>query len=227
MRTALRSPQKTNPNYDPERSIPTVASPSIGTSPPQYFHPPTEKKNNIPHFVYAVAGLLAVGILMVGLIVAVMMSNSKTKEVSAIESPTPKSNVASTSTQSINSNASNLPSSNSNLSPSGHWFGSWTSKTASFNAEATFTETAGKVSGQIIWTIQRTSNPKKMDKIGTTAVEYVQGTFDSQTQMIDVRGFRKDDANNIIILDKYHLSIADDNQTIVGKSINGQFTLKR
>ena len=66
MRAALRNPQETDPNYDPEKTILTVVSPSIITSPSEYFHPPTERKSNMPHFVYAVAGLLAVVIVVFG-----------------------------------------------------------------------------------------------------------------------------------------------------------------
>lgn len=48
MRAALRNPQETDPNFDYEKSVFTVQSPKA-TTPPQYFHPPTEKKNNRPH----------------------------------------------------------------------------------------------------------------------------------------------------------------------------------
>ena len=66
MRAALRNPQETNLNYDPEKSILTVVSPSINKSPAQSLHPPTEKKSITPHFVYAIAGLVAV-LIVVGL----------------------------------------------------------------------------------------------------------------------------------------------------------------
>ncbi len=117
---------------------------------------------------------------------------------------------------------------NPNLTPTGKWSGDWTSKSTYFTAEATFTETGGgKVTGQIVWTIRRTTNPKKTDKIGTSAVEEVQGVFNPSTRMLTLKGFRKNDPNNIIILDRYNLSLSADNQTIIGKSINGTFTLRR
>lgn len=116
---------------------------------------------------------------------------------------------------------------NKNLSPSGNWSGDWNSKSAYFTATAAFEETDGKVSGRIVWTLKRTANQKKVNKIGATAVEYVQGTYNAQTRMLNLRGIRKEDPNNIVILDRYNLSLSDDNQTLMGKSINGNFILKR
>lgn len=83
MRSALRNPHETDPNFQPEKSILTVVSPSVNTSPPQSFHPPTEKKSNPPHFIYAIAGLLAVMIIVGGLI---WVSNSKSIEISSNKS---------------------------------------------------------------------------------------------------------------------------------------------
>lgn len=96
MRSALRNPHETDPNFQPEKSILTVISPSVNTSPPQSFHPPTKEKSNTPHLIYAIAGLLAVVIVIVGLI---WVSNSKPKEISSIESPTPKISVQATPVQ--------------------------------------------------------------------------------------------------------------------------------
>lgn len=117
---------------------------------------------------------------------------------------------------------------NPDLTPTGSWSGDWSSKTTYFTAEANLTETTGgRVTGQIVWTIRRTSNPKKTDKIGTSAVEDVQGAFNPSTRILTLRGIRKNDPNNIIILDRYNLSLAADNQTLMGKSIGGTLTLRR
>ncbi len=89
MRTALRNPQETNPNYDPEKSIGTVVSPSINTSPPQYFHPPTEKKSNMPHFVYAIAGLLAI-VIVSGMIFLFRSSASNDSKSNLANTPSNK-----------------------------------------------------------------------------------------------------------------------------------------
>lgn len=68
MRKALRNPHETDPNFQPNRSVATVVSSPVNTSPPQGFHSPTEKKSNTPHLVYAIAGLLAVVIIVGSLV---------------------------------------------------------------------------------------------------------------------------------------------------------------
>lgn len=115
---------------------------------------------------------------------------------------------------------------NENLSPNGNWSGDWNSKSAYYMATVTLEETNGRINGRIVWTLKRTSNSQKINKIGASAVEYVQGTYNSQTRMLNLRGIRKDDPNNIVILDRYNLSLSDDNQTLMGKSLNGNFILK-
>lgn len=141
---------------------------------------------------------------------------------------TPTQAASNTTTNQPLANAPATTEPNPNLTPTGNWSGDWSSKTTYFTAEATFTESAGgKVSGQIVWTIRRTSNPKKTDKIGTSAVEEVQGTFNPSTKMLSLRGIRKNDPNNIIILDRYNLSLSADNQMLMGKSIGGTLTLRR
>ena len=114
-----------------------------------------------------------------------------------------------------------------NLSPSGNWSGDWSSKATQFTANASLTETNGQVSGQIVWTLVRTSNPKKISKTGATATEYVQGTFNPATRAVSLRGVRKDDPHNLVILDRYNLSLAESNRTLSGRSINGSFVLRR
>lgn len=84
MRSALRNPHETDPNFQPDKSVYTVQSP-INTMPPQPVHLKSEKKSNAPHFIYAIAGLLAVVIIIGGLV----WLNSGAKEVSTTNSSTP------------------------------------------------------------------------------------------------------------------------------------------
>ncbi len=129
----------------------------------------------------------------------------------------------------VNSVSNTIPNPvvNESLSPNGIWMGDWNSKSADYTANVTFEEKNGKVDGRIVWTLTHTKNQKKSYKIGATAVEYVQGTYDSQTRILNLRGIRKDDPNDIVILDRYKLSLSDDNQTIIGKSLNGKLILRR
>ena len=112
-------------------------------------------------------------------------------------------------------------------SPTGNWSGDWNSRSTAFTATASFTETNGKIEGQIDWNLIRTTNPKKIDKVGSRATEYVRGSFSPQTGRIELRGYRKDDPQNIVILDRYVLKVSADNRQISGKSINGNFILRR
>jgi hypothetical protein len=118
------------------------------------------------------------------------------------------------------------------ISPAGSWQGQWTNGKALYDQQLTLKDDGnGKVSGQIVHTLQRSTNPNKTGKIGLTAVEYVQGSYDPNTRIITMAGIRKDDPNNLIILDKYRLSLSSDNSTIAGATVGGktrgQITLRR
>ena len=113
------------------------------------------------------------------------------------------------------------------MSPGGSWTGDWTGKSAYFTAKMDLTETSGRIDGRIVWTLMRSSNPAKGYKTGTSAVEFVRGSFDPTTRLAKLAGYRKDDPNDIIILDRYDLSLSTDKQTLSGKSKNGNFVLRR
>lgn len=166
-----------------------------------------------PKWPYIVIGGL--GVALIAVLVVVFLPNFSS------EGPNNSSGKASVT---ANLNSTDAPN---YISPTGQYSGDWISNTASFGAQIDITEVAGKITGKIIWTLRSSPNPQKANKIGTTAVEYVNGTYNPQTRMLTLEGFRKDDPNGIIILDKYQLSAATDNQTIIGKSINGEFILKR
>jgi len=112
-------------------------------------------------------------------------------------------------------------------SPSGNWSGGWSGRSAEFSAAAGFAENNGAVSGQIHWTLRRSSNPQKAGKAGLSAIEYVQGTFDARTGRLRLKGVRKDDPYALVILDTYDLVIARDGRSLTGRSRNGTFRLQR
>ena len=125
------------------------------------------------------------------------------------------------------------PQINSNLNPAGSWSGDLSYPSgASFSAQADLTdEGGGRVRGQIVWTLVRTGNRGKTDKIGLSATEFVQGTYDAATRMLSLNGYNESDANNLIILDKYRVILAEDNRRLNGYSfggrVRGNFSLKR
>lgn len=193
---------------------------------------PINPQNDNSKWLYLIIGAMGVGLAALAIFIFLPRNTSEKTETNSqptkIEMPAKTPEISqSTVEKPTNQNFTVSPQINPDISPSGKWSGDWSSKSGTFTEEATFNENEGKVVGQIVWTIRRTSIPKKMDKIGTTAIEFVQGTFNPTTRMLDIRGYRKDDPNNIVILDKYKLSLSEDNQTLIGKSINGKFILRR
>lgn len=69
MRADLRSPQNTvtDPNFQFDKSAYTVQTPQRTYSPTPVYSP-SEKKSNTPHFIYAIAGLLGVVIVVLSVI---------------------------------------------------------------------------------------------------------------------------------------------------------------
>ncbi len=220
----------TNPSFTPPST--TAASATAAA------------QSSIPGWLYAILGglVVLVGVMAWMLFASGAADEKKTNDVVKWEvqetksnaEQTPKTSEANIVTTIARREAEKTPKTEppqtpvSTVNPSGRWAGDWNSKSTYFTAEAFFNEDgSGKVSGQITWTLRRTSNPKKADKVGSSATEYVQGTFNPVTRVLSLKGLRKDDPNNIVILDRYNLVVAADNQTITGRSIGGNFVLRR
>ena len=108
-------------------------------------------------------------------------------------------------------------------SPGGVWTGDWSSPSgAYFTLKVNLTDDGtGKVDGQIEWTMQRTRRPEKMGKIGMSAVEYVRGQYNPATQILTMKGYAKNDPNNVLVMtDNYQLTLAG-NSNLNGKARNG------
>ena len=218
------------------------------SSPTQFVPRPTANIPNssggIPGWLYAVLGAMAAIIVALG--VAFFVTRTPTeKETAKTDQSTKQGETASNLNQSNIENKQVAPTPNNanvafstprrtvsinpNLNPSGRWTGDWNSAKSSFTAELNLTDNgAGKFSGQIFWTLRSSINPKKIYKAGATATEYVQGTFNPATRTLVLSGYRKDDPNDIVVLDKYNLVLAENNQTLGGGSkSNGRFNLKR
>ena len=116
------------------------------------------------------------------------------------------------------------PKINPNLNPAGSWSGSLSYPSgASFSGQADLTdEGGGRVSGQIVWTYVSAGNRSKADKIGLSATEYVRGTYDAATRTLTLNGYSKSDPYNMIILDKYRLTLAENNRQMNGYSFGGK-----
>lgn len=106
----------------------------------------------------------------------------------------------------------------------GRWSGSWSSPSGAY-LDIVFNlndDGNGRVSGQIDWTLRRTNRPEKMSKIGMSAVEYVNGTFDPVSRKLSLQGYRKDDPNGVLVmLDQYRLTLSSDESRLSGSAKNG------
>ena len=108
------------------------------------------------------------------------------------------------------------------ISPAG-WCGNWSSPSGAYlKFDLDLSESGGSVSGQINWTLLRTSRPDKQSKIGSSAIEYVSGTFNPETREVTMRGTSKSDPNNMLVmLDQYRLNLSSDGRTLNGAAKNG------
>lgn len=220
-------------------------TPLVGVGESSAFHTPTQvfptpvsggfqqPSKSISPILYLIIGVLAAGFIAALIFIFVMPDrNDETKKTRQTDHPTEKPTTNVQSPQPAVNAPSSIPGpppADPTLTPSGSWSGDWTSdkNTSAFTAKAEFQETGGRVEGWIVWTLVRSANPQKMYKSGLTAVEYVRGTFDPPTRLMKVRGYRKDDPNNLVIYDAYNLSLSEDKQNLSGRSKNGRLRLNR
>ena len=209
-----------------------ISRPQISTQIPAQTAPKDTSK-----WLFLIIGILATAVIGMGVFMFALRgdekketANQNTKTENAAENTNRAENDIAKSTPKVNQTIEK-PQINPNLNPAGSWSGDWNSSgkyATYFTATANLNDDgAGKVSGQIVWTLQRTNNPKKVDKIGTSATEYVQGIYNPATRNVSLRGVRKDDAYDIVILDRYNLILAENNLTMRGRSKGGNFNLKR
>lgn len=110
------------------------------------------------------------------------------------------------------------------VSPQGRWTGDWSSPSGAYLTLVIDLNDAGngRISGQIQWTLRRTTRPEKMSKIGMSATEFVSGQFDENARTLTMSGYRKDDPYGVLVmLDTYRLNLASDNSRLNGNARNG------
>lgn len=116
----------------------------------------------------------------------------------------------------------------------GTWRGTWTNPQGYvYFAEMHLNVSAdGVIDGDIRWTLNNSPQDADIVKIGLKATEYIKGTYDSQSRILTFEGYKKDDPDIIIGLDKYKLIFSEDNKVIGGITFNngnwrGLFSLTR
>jgi hypothetical protein len=74
----------------------------------------------------------------------------------------------------------------------------------------------GNVEGAIGWTLRDSPSPLVASKLGKRGTEYVHGRYYPDSGALVVEGYRKDDPDGIIDLDKYRLVVSPAGKTIGG-----------
>jgi hypothetical protein len=93
------------------------------------------------------------------------------------------------------------------------WTGTWESpRGAVYDAElvATFNP-SGAVEGRILWTLRKApaNRPDYAGKEGRTGTEYIWGTYAPESRSLNLEGYRRDDHQGILGLDRYRLTLSE------------------
>jgi hypothetical protein len=232
--------------YDPETTQrippPRSANPPLAEilHPPQHSQPIQPQSG--PKFIYAIVAIMAGLVIILASIIIVphmlqdrrdsnninQTANINEKSINVTPNNETQRTVDAKSEESplptvmLNSTTNTgLPSVPAELT--GRWQGQWSSPfgtifSASVSLEST--GTGNSVQGHINWAMRSTPQESKQSKIGLTAVEYVRGSYNSETRLLMMEGYRKDDPNDVITLDKYRLILARDNRSLAGATWN-------
>jgi len=115
----------------------------------------------------------------------------------------------------------------------GPWHGFWKSGDFVYEAEMKLqVGPGGDVEGAIEWTLRAASQSDYKNKIGLKGTEHVRGKFRAEAALLAFEGYRKDDPNTILGLDKYRLVVAENRRSMGGitwdhGSWSGEIFLKR
>jgi len=101
------------------------------------------------------------------------------------------------------------------------WSGVWSDPESRYDARLTLRSGGdGAVDGRIQWTLRHAKRDDDQPKIGQSGVEFVRGSFDPKKRELVLEGYRRDDPNRILGLDRYVFSFQGDEPKLVGTSWN-------
>ena len=107
--------------------------------------------------------------------------------------------------------------------PAGTWKGTWDSPNGSvYAATAELTVTPdGTVDGSISWTLKDTRRADLLPKVEQSGTEYVHGTYDARCRVLALAGYKLDDPQQILGMDRYELILAANAGGLGGVTENG------
>jgi hypothetical protein len=82
-------------------------------------------------------------------------------------------------------------------------------------------DAGGSIDGKINWPLRRSPRSSDQPKIGLSATEFVRGSYDPGARILRLSGYRKDDPNEVIGLDKDKLFLADNGNALGGITESG------
>jgi hypothetical protein len=119
--------------------------------------------------------------------------------------------------------------------PAGKWAGDFSYPSNSKYAGTVYSvqlaladSESGRFHGRLVWTLQHTNDPEKMD---ATSTEFVAGIFDKLTRKFSMNGYDSDDPKDKKIVSRYDLALTDDDHflsgTVTGEKTPRKLDLKR
>ena len=115
----------------------------------------------------------------------------------------------------------------------GPWQGVWTGRGFEYEGEMRLkVGSAGEVDGAIQWVLRASPREAEKKKIGMKGTEYVRGRFIPEFGLLVLEGYRKDDPDVVLGLDKYRLVVSENRGAVGGITLNhgqwdGRFYLHR
>ena len=102
------------------------------------------------------------------------------------------------------------------------WQIEWTSPTGYYYQAEMEIDVAGNgtAEGRIRWKLVRSPQSAEQPKLGMTAIEFVHGRYDEPSGVLALEGYKKEDPNAVIGLDRYRLVLAPGGTALVGASWN-------
>ncbi len=219
-----------------DRYAPTEASYGPGVSDPtQVLHrnEPIEKRaaSKLPYFLIG-----ALTVACVALAAAVVATNLDrilpTRDTKGpvvdkvVSSPgvAPSATPLKTPAITISANSPDSATPVVTYDPTGKWKGKWSTDSGTlFDFELDLRDTGNNgLQGSILWTMRKSVRADKMDKVGLSATEYVKGSYEPATGLVNLKGYSKNDPNNMLVMiDVYKLNISSDGDTLTGNARNG------